>query len=46
MYLQLLQLLKKKLDAYAADEAEPLDKPSDPRAYPEFHDGLWKPWQD
>lgn len=43
---KLVQVLKQKLDYYAAIQAEPLNQPEDPRSYPEYHNGLWVPWED
>ncbi|KAG0417695.1 hypothetical protein HPB47_005407 [Ixodes persulcatus] len=41
-----LRFLMKKLDAYNATAVPALFQPEDPRAYPEYHGGIWSPWLD
>lgn len=43
---QIVRQLQRRLDNYAATQAEPLNQPDDPRSYPEYHNGLWEPWED
>lgn len=43
---QIVRQLQRRLDNYAATQVMPLNQPDDPRAYPEYHDGLWEPWED
>ncbi|KAM7315562.1 arylsulfatase B-like [Ixodes scapularis] len=43
---QTLRFLMKKLDAYNATAVPSLFQPEDPRAYPEYHGGIWSPWLD
>ncbi|EEC13449.1 arylsulfatase B precursor, putative, partial [Ixodes scapularis] len=41
-----LRFLMKKLDAYNSTVVPSLFQPDDPRAYPEYHGGIWSPWLD
>ncbi|KAM7315569.1 arylsulfatase B [Ixodes scapularis] len=41
-----LRFLMTKLDAYNATMVPPLFQPEDPRAFPEYHGGIWSPWLD
>lgn len=39
-------MLKEKLGAYAVEEVLPLNQQEDPKAYPDYHDDIWGPWED
>ncbi|CAN7979759.1 unnamed protein product [Ixodes pacificus] len=41
-----LRFMMSKLTAYNATAVPPLFQPQDPRAYPEYHGGVWSPWLD
>lgn len=43
---EILQQLMEKLANYSATQATPLNRPDDPRSYPEYNGGLWQPWDD
>ncbi|EEC12929.1 arylsulfatase J, putative [Ixodes scapularis] len=40
------RFMMSKLAAYNATAVPPLFQPQDPRAYPEYHGGVWSPWLD
>ncbi|CAN8013429.1 unnamed protein product [Ixodes persulcatus] len=44
--MQVLRFMMSKLSAYNATAVPPLFQAQDPRAYPEYHGGLWSPWLD
>ncbi|XP_077545815.1 arylsulfatase I-like [Haemaphysalis longicornis] len=43
---EVVSLLKRRLAAYNATAIPPRNKPADPRAFPENHNGTWVPWLD
>ncbi|EEC11891.1 arylsulfatase B precursor, putative, partial [Ixodes scapularis] len=40
----LVDFLKQRLQSYASSSIAPLNKPTDPRGYPENLNGTWGPW--
>ncbi|CAN8023315.1 unnamed protein product [Ixodes persulcatus] len=41
---QLVDFLRQRLQSYASSSIAPLNKPTDPRGYPENLNGTWGPW--
>ncbi|KAK8764732.1 hypothetical protein V5799_032666 [Amblyomma americanum] len=43
---ELVALLNRRLASYAVTSIAPRNQPRDPRAYPEYHNGTWAPWEN